>query len=128
MRAVWLSMGIVLAGLLGLLALEGGGEAQERAARPAASVATIAARVEGLRGLRFDSRPVPQRVSPQQARREGLEDLDRAYPAARRKADDEVLKLLGLIEPGVDLRSVSGSVFGEGVAGYYDPRSKRLRI
>jgi hypothetical protein len=39
-----------------------------------------------------------------------------------------VLKLLGLIEPDVDLREVSGSVFGEGVAGYYDPRSKRLRI
>ena len=39
-----------------------------------------------------------------------------------------MLKLLGLIEPGVDLRSISASVFGEGVAGYYDPRSKRLRI
>jgi hypothetical protein len=39
-----------------------------------------------------------------------------------------VLKLLGLIEPSVDLRSISASVFGEGVAGYYDPRSKRLRI
>jgi hypothetical protein len=28
----------------------------------------------------------------------------------------------------MDLRSISASVFGEGVAGYYDPRSKRLRI
>jgi hypothetical protein len=91
-------------------------------------VSTIAARVEALRGLRFDSRPVPQTVSPAQARREGLEDLDRSYPEARRKADEEVLKLLGLIDPGVDLRSISASVFGEGVAGYYDPRSKRLRI
>ena len=69
-----------------------------------------------------------QRVSPAQARREGLEDLDRSYPESRRKADEEVLKLLGLIEPDVDLRSLSGSIFGEGVAGYYDPRSKRLRI
>ena len=128
MRAVLLSMGIVLAGLLGLLALEGGDAPAARPARPAASVATIAARVEALRGLRFDSRPVPQRVSPAQARREGLEDLDRAYPESRRKADEEVLKLLGLIEPDVDLRSISASVFGEGVAGYYDPRSKRLRI
>ena len=67
-------------------------------------------------------------MSPAQARREGLEDLDRSYPAARRKADEEVLKLLGLIEPDVDLRTISASVFGEGVAGYYDPRSKRLRI
>ena len=47
-------------------------------------------------------------------------------PAAR--ADEEVLKLLGLIEPGRRPAHVSASVFGEGVAGYYDPRSKRLRI
>jgi hypothetical protein len=127
MRAVWLSMGIVLAGLLGLLVLEGGSP-PARAPERAADVSTIAARVEVLRGLRFRSRPVPQRVSPAVARREGLEDLDRSYPASRRRADEEVLKLLGLIEPGVDLRSISASVFGEGVAGYYDPRSKRLRI
>ena len=127
MRVVWLSLGIALAGLLGLLALEGR-EAPAPAAAPAADVATIAARVEALRDLRFASRPVPQSVSPAQARREGLEDLDRSYPEARRRADEEVLKLLGLIEPGVDLRSISASVFGEGVAGYYDPRSNRLRI
>jgi hypothetical protein len=127
MRAVWLSMGIVLAGLLGLLALERGSP-PARAPERSADVSTIAARVEVLRNLKFRSRPVPQRVSPAVARREGLDDLDRSYPEARRRADEEVLKLLGLIEPGVDLRSISASVFGEGVAGYYDPRSKRLRI
>jgi hypothetical protein len=127
MRQVWVAFAIVLAGLLGLLALEGNDPPARPAAKPA-TVSTIAARVEGLRGLRFRSRPVPQTVSPAQAKREGLEDLDRSYPEARRRADEEVLKLLGLIEPGVDLRSISASVFGEGVAGYYDPRSKRLRI
>ena len=79
----------------------GGRSAPARAGRRRPpTVATIAARVEALRGLRFRSRPVPQRVSPAQARREGLEDLDRSYPEARRRADEEVLKLLGLIEPG----------------------------
>ncbi len=66
-------------------------------------------------------------VTPEQARREGLEDLDRSYPEARRRADEQVLKLLGLIDPAVDLRDVSASVFSEGVAGYYDPRTKRMR-
>jgi hypothetical protein len=126
MRTVWLSMAIALVGLLVLLAREGSTPSAEPAA--SADVATIAARVETLRGLRFRTRPVPQQVTQAQARREGLEDLDRSYPEARRRADEEVLKLLGLIEPGVDLRSISASVFGEGVAGYYDPRSKRLRI
>src|SRR3954447_26955805 len=127
MRVLWAAFAIVLAGLVGLLALEGPDQ-PARPAAEAASVSTIASRVEVLRGLQFRSRPVPQRVSPAQARREGLEDLDRSYPEARRRADEEVLKLLGLIEPDVDLRSISASVFGEGVAGYYDPRSKRLRI
>jgi hypothetical protein len=127
MREVWIAFAIVLAGLCGLLILEGN-DPSARPAAPAASVSTIATRVEALRGLRFRSRPVPESVSPAQARREGLEDLDRSYPEARRRADEEVLKLLGLIEPGVDLRAISASVFGEGVAGYYDPRSKRLRI
>ena len=68
------------------------------------------------------------RVSPAQAQRDGLADLDRTYPAAQRHADEEVLKLLGLLEPSVDLRHVSATVFGQGVAGYYDPRTKRLRI
>ena len=60
-----------------------------------APIATIEARVERLRGLTFTTRPVPQTVTPAQARREGLADLDRSYPRARRLADEEVLKLLG---------------------------------
>ena len=127
MREVWAAIGIILAGLAVLLVLEGE-PASKRPTEPAVAVSRIASRVEALRGLKFQTRPVPQTVSPAQARREGLEDLDRSYPESRRKADEEVLKLLGLIEPDVDLRSISASVFGEGVAGYYDPRSKRLRI
>jgi hypothetical protein len=109
---------------------ESGGKPRQPAAAagPAAPVATIAERVERIRGLRFKQRPRAAEVSPAQARREGLEDLDRSYPAAERRADEEVLKLLGLLQPKIDLRTVSASVFGEAVAGYYDPRTKRLRI
>jgi hypothetical protein len=102
MRTVSLSMAIALAGLVVLVELEDSAPPAQPVAT--ADVATIAARVEALRGLRFRSRPVPQRVTPAQARREGLEDLDRSYPEARRRADEQALKLLGLIEPGIDLR------------------------
>src|SRR4051794_29695339 len=95
---------------------------------PATPIATIERRVEQIRDLRYETLPRPQTVTPAEARRDGLEDLDRSYPAERRHADEEVLKLLGLLEPGVDLRNVSGTIFGQGVAGYYDPRTKRLRI
>src|SRR5215213_9633109 len=114
--------------LLGLSALtEGDGEPPAPVPPAAAPVSEIARRVEALRDLRFRSIPRPVEVTAAQARREGLEDLDRSYPEARRRADEQVLKLLGLIDPSVDLRAVSASVFSEGVAGYYDPRTKRMR-
>ena len=124
---------VLLAILVGAgFAFDGGdpapGEPKAPNAGPAAPIATIEERVERIRALRFEARPRPQEVSPEQAKREGLEDLDRSYPAARRHADEELLKLLGLLEPSVDLRKVSASIFGEGVAGYYDPRNGRLRI
>ena len=124
----WLSMAIVLTGLLVLLALEGddSGSAPSRSTSP--DVPAISARVERLRAMRFRERPMPVRISAAQTRRDGLRDFDRSYPPADRRADEEVLKLLGLLEPGADLREISAKVFGEGVAGYYDPRSKHLRI
>src|SRR4051812_23257902 len=129
MRTPYVGMAGLAVALVGLSLLGGsdGARPAPAAARPA-PVRVIAERVEALRGLRYRKLPRPVAVTPEQARREGLEDLDRSYPAARRRADEEVLKLLGLIEPRIDLRSISASVFGEGVAGYYDPRSKRLRI
>lgn len=91
-------------------------------------VATIAERVETLRGLRFKTKPDPVTVTKAQATKEGLADLDRNYPAARRQADEELYALLGLLPEDTDLRELSGSIFGDQVAGYYDPRTKDLRI
>lgn len=117
---------VMLAILLGFgFAFDDGGEA---ASAPAADIPAIARRVEQLRGMRFERVPVPQTVTPAQAQREGLGDLDRTYPPARRAADEEVLKLLGLLEPEIDLREILATIFGQGVAGYYDPRNGRLRI
>ena len=116
--------------LLALMALtEGGGESPPppAAAARTAPVAEVARRVEAIRGLEFESVPRPVEVTPEQASREGLEDLDRSYPERRRRADEEILKLLGVVEPDLDLRETSASVFSEGVAGYYDPHTKRMR-
>jgi hypothetical protein len=67
-------------------------------------------------------------VTPPRARREGLESLDADYPPARRRADAEVLALLGLVPTGTDLGEAVESTLSEAVAGYYDPRTQRLRI
>ena len=126
MRTPLTIIAVLVAGLLGLWALT---EGEEGAAAPAAApVDVIARRVEALRSLRFTRLPEPVTVGPGQAQQEGLADLDRNYPPARRRADEEIYTLLGLLEPADDLRELSRSLFGEGVAGYYDPRDGRLRV
>lgn len=99
-----------------------------RASVSRAHVALIAQRVETLRGLRFRHRVAVAIVSPAQARREGIAEYDRSDPPARRRASEELLKLLGLLPADADLRSVEASVFEEQVAGYYDPRRRRLAL
>jgi hypothetical protein len=122
--AIVVVLALVLAGLA--IAFEGGDE--RPAPLRADSVARITERVERERGLRFEHPPQPRLVSPERARREGLESLDEDYPPAQRRADADVLELLGLVPPGTDLREAAASTYGDSVAGYYDPRSGRLRI
>jgi hypothetical protein len=127
MRTPFTIIAILIVALLGLWALTS--EEEGAATAPAAAPAdVIAHRVEGLRSLRFTRLPTPVTVTPQQAVQEGLADFDRQYPPERRRADEEIYRRLGLLEPGDDLREVSRSLFGEGVAGYYDPRDGRLRV
>jgi hypothetical protein len=128
MRIPFVVMAVLLVALVGVwFATDDGGEAARAPA--AAPVNVIAERVEALRHLRFESTPKPVEVTPEQARREGLTDFDRQYPPARRHADEDIYTMLGLVEPGVDLRELVGSLFGEGgIAGYYDPRDGRLRV
>jgi len=125
-------LGIVLglALVLSALALALPREREPREAAPLRPdpVARIIARVEAERGLRFRSDPRPRTVSAAQARREGVASLDRDYPPARRRSDADVLGLLGLLPPGTDLGDAMAATFEEAVAGYYDPRSGRMRI
>jgi hypothetical protein len=120
---------VCLALVLGVLAfvLDDGGDQPAPTLRPD-SVARIAERVERVRGLRFEHVPEPAAVTPAQARSEGLESLDADYPPARRRAEGELLAMLGLVPPGTDLGDAVISTLGEAVAGYYDPREDRLRI
>src|SRR3954447_12324532 len=132
-RVILLVVVAVVAGAL-LLGSHGGRKDSKPSGRKdskpslAREVPKVARRVEVLRKLRFKHIPKPRIVSAKQAEAEGLGEIDRSYPPARRRADEEVLKLLGLIPPKADLRKISGAIYGEQVAGYYDPRHKRLSV
>ena len=121
-------LGIVVIVFLALLGLSFAIGGEEPPAPAAAPVALIAERVEALRGRRFKTVPRAVTVSPERAREEGLADLDRGYPAAARTADETLYAMLDLVPEGTDLREISASLFGEQVAGYYDPRTGRLRV
>jgi hypothetical protein len=126
-RTPYVVMGVLLVALLGLSVLTGDDSSGEAAAKPAASVPVIAHRVETLRHLRYRTIPPAKAASPAEARRDGLADFDRTYPERRRRADEQMLAMLGLVPEGLSLRDVAASLFAEGVAGYYDPRTKKLR-
>jgi hypothetical protein len=93
-----------------------------------ADIARIAHRVERLRGLRFERPVSPQFVSRAEAVRMELKGAAQDYPASRQRADEESLKLLGLMRPGDSLTSAMSAIEREQVLGFYDPRRKRLVV
>ena len=107
--------------------------------RTTTSAAARAARRAGRRDRRAGSRrcatcastssPSRSRSTAAQARREGLEDLDRDYPAERRQRRRDGLRAA---RPDRARRRPARAdrhrCSSEGVAGYYDPRDGRLRV
>jgi hypothetical protein len=119
----------VVAVLLAALAIatDDGGEPSAAPLRPD-PIERIIARVERERGIEFRRDPDPRQVTPAQARDEATASLDADYPPARRHADEQVLSMLGLLPPGTDLGEAAASTYESAVAGYYDPRTGRMRI
>jgi hypothetical protein len=88
----------------------------------------IKRRVERIRGLRFRRPLKVSFLSPERAQRIFRSRMRSEYSDARRRVDEEVLKLLGLIEPSVDLQGVLAAVADEEVLGFYDDRTKQLVV
>lgn len=93
-----------------------------------ARVDRIVRDVERLRGQKFKKRIDPKVVTPEEAQKDALRDLDETYPRAQREADEELLKLLALIPPDTDIVNLLQKVSGEQVVGYYDTRRKTMRL
>jgi hypothetical protein len=132
------TIGAVVALVLVAAALLGRGDAGDGTSdapkKPAAGkparidVEPIIHRVERLRGLRFRKPLKVEFLSPAQAQAVFRKRSQQEYSDAQQRVDEEVLKLLGLLTPSVDLRKVLGAVADEQVLGFYDDRSKRLVV
>jgi hypothetical protein len=105
-----------------------GAQASARKAETAVDVERIEQRVEKLRGLKF-RRPLKVRfLSPARAQQVFRSRSETEYPDDQRRIDEEVIKLLGLLEPSVDLGKVMAAVADEQVLGFYDDVTKRLVV
>ena len=119
----------MIAALFGVGVLTGGGDDEDVASpQPPPDVERVAHRLENVRKLRFEHIPPVRTVTADEAREEGLAELDTEYPEKRRAADEEILKLLGLLPEQSDVRELAGTVFGEEVAGFYDDRKKEMTL
>jgi hypothetical protein len=56
------------------------------------------------------------------------EVFDAEYPVAKARSDERLLTAFGLLEPGVDLRSLRAKVMEENIAGFYDERPGHRRL
>lgn len=94
----------------------------------ASDVALIARRVERLRGLSFRHLVKPQFVSRDRAVEIVEQANRRGYPESKLRADEEMLKLLGLLPPSESLGDTLRTIENEQILGFYDPRTKRLVV
>jgi hypothetical protein len=108
------------------------GEDEEPQAAPErdvrARLAQVARDVERARELDFERLPRVRLVTPEEAVREALRDLDREVPRREQLIHERFLELLGLLAPDVALRDVLGEALGEQVAGYYVPRTDTMAL
>lgn len=94
----------------------------------AAQVQRIARRVERIRHLRFEHPVEPLFVGRAQAVRLAEEGTRKQYPASRQRADEEALKLLGLMRPSDSLAEAFSAIDREQILGFYDNRRRRLVV
>jgi hypothetical protein len=123
-----------VAGVIGVaLVLQWTGS-DDRSKSPAAAtlseaqIVRIADRVERIRHLRFAHPVRPLFVSHAEAARMVADEARGEYSAARRRSDEEALKLLGLLRPSESLAKALAAVDREQVLGFYDDRRKRLVV
>jgi hypothetical protein len=91
----------------------------------AAKAPGIAHQVEQLRDLRFGREPSTRIVGAGKLRRDYQRQLGRH--AAQLAAAEDAYKVLGIVEPEESFADLGAGVAAQ-VAGFYDPKSKRLFI
>jgi hypothetical protein len=86
----------------------------------------LAAETEDLRGLRFLETPLVSVVTPEELEARIRSDIDEVSEDI--PADEALYKLFGLLEPEDDFGALLSDLYGEQVAGFYDPDTKEIVV
>jgi len=88
----------------------------------------VARIVQDQRELQFDTIPEPTYVTADEMSDRIAGAFARDYPDDVERADEELYVALGAIPAGSDLRGELATLYGEQVAGYYDPTTDELVV
>ncbi|HUI07544.1 MAG TPA: hypothetical protein VL486_11135 [Verrucomicrobiae bacterium] len=109
--------------------LEGKFASADRPAKPEEQAAVrqrIEQQTSALRGLAFKSPVHYQLIERADLRRVLVDKIKEQYPGQELRDYGRTLATLGLVPEGADLLNIIVSLYGEQVAGFYDPDSRSL--
>jgi hypothetical protein len=84
--------------------------------------------VARMRRLRFRSAPRARYVRRPELERRVRRQIDTSYPDAEAAADARALVALGAVPRGINLKAILKRLLPAQVAGFYDPRTRRLVV
>ncbi len=84
--------------------------------------------VEQLRGLTAKTPISFEFLTRDQLRDKLITDFDRDWPVEERVRTQDLMVMLGWLEPGQDLYQIELNVMTEQIAGFYDPTDKKLYL
>jgi len=91
-----------------------------------ATVKNVLTQLEGLRGLSASPDVPVDFLDQDQLREKMIEDFAEENPEEEIRTASEIMAMLGLIDPGLDLYKLYIDLYTEQVAGFYDPEEKRM--
>jgi hypothetical protein len=113
---------------LGLILALGCGGSREDVAVPAEDLARWKARTEEVRGLRFAREVELVRIAPERIPELIEREISRDFSPEQAHAYADAYAALGLLPAGLDLFPLLVELYGDQLAGLYEPRQERLYV
>jgi hypothetical protein len=88
----------------------------------------VSREVQRMRRLRFRKAPQPRYLRRVELERQIRREIERSFPDAEAAAESRALVTLGAVPRGTDLKKLLKRVLPGQIAGFYDPRTRRLVV